>query len=138
MRVLPHERLLTVTRLPRGGYHTKRSIMLAQQSTRRFSIALAFSLALGMAACYAWADEGHNHGDGHNHEHGVQPAGQHGGQVAKTKDLCLEVVYQPKETRIYLYDHAHNHLSARGINGEALMQIRGNENFAKVSNPRGN
>jgi hypothetical protein len=102
--------------------------MLAQQSTRRSTIVLfAFSLTLGMFTYYGWADEGHNHGDGHNHAQGAQAAGQHGGQVAKTKDLCLEVVYQPKETRIYLYDHAHKHLSARGITGEALMQIRGND-----------
>lgn len=102
--------------------------MLAQTTTRRSSIVLlAFSLTLGMAACYAWADEGHNHADGHNHAQGAQAAGHHGGQVAKTKDLCLEVVYQPKETRIYLYDHAHKHLSARGITGEASLQIRGND-----------
>ncbi|MBI2480165.1 MAG: hypothetical protein HYV60_16500 [Planctomycetia bacterium] len=43
------------------------------------------------------------------------------------EDQDLEVVYQPKETRIYLYDHAHKHLSARGITGEALMQVRGND-----------
>ncbi len=101
--------------------------MLTKQLTRRYSVTVTLSFFMGLAASYAWADEQHNHGASHNHEHGNQSAGHHGGQVAKTTDLCLEVVYQPKETRIYLYDHAHKHLSARSVNGEALMQVRGNE-----------
>ena len=85
------------------------------------------SFALGATVCSAWADEGHNHADGHNHEHGKHSVGHHGGQVAKTKNFCLEVVYQPKEARIYLYDHAFKHLSMRGVSGQASMQIRGND-----------
>lgn len=50
----------------------------------------------------------------------------HGGRISKTFLHYIEVVYFPHETRIYLYGTAQNPLSANGVSGEVLMQVRGN------------
>ena len=72
---------------------------------------------------------GHNHDHGHNHaEDPITSHPPHGGQVASTGGFRFEVVYQPRQTRIYLYEPDGRPLSTRGVQGEAVMQVRGNSN----------
>jgi hypothetical protein len=41
--------------------------------------------------------------------------------------LCFEVVYGPKETRVYLRGADHQPMSMRGVHGQMLMQVQGND-----------
>lgn len=103
------------------------------------SVASAFLVGsvVGMAAGYARAGDGHDHGqtshDHAKHDHGAdhdqanRSMSHYGGQVSKTENYRFEVVYQPRETRIYLYGHAHEDLDMRGITGRALMKLRGSD-----------
>lgn len=50
----------------------------------------------------------------------------HGGQVTATKWHFFEVVYKPKETRIYVYSPSQRPIGAAGMRGEVVMQIHGN------------
>jgi hypothetical protein len=50
----------------------------------------------------------------------------HGGQLSKTTGNYFEVVYGPQQTRIYVFDMFRAPKSARGIEGWATMQVRGN------------
>ena len=89
------------------------------------------------AAHHANAHDGHSHGseakapEGQGGQaSGVAAApvaiGQHGGQLTATARQMFEVVYQPKETRVYVYDLAKRPLSARSSRGEIVMNIRDN------------
>lgn len=53
--------------------------------------------------------------------------GTHGGQVTATKFFNFEVVYRPRETRVYLYTPSHRPVAARGVQGRVVMQVRGNK-----------
>lgn len=73
---------------------------------------------------------------GHHHAVPAPPApgpaaarqpGPHGGQLAASNSLLLEVVYRPRETRVYLYDSRRRPVAARGVTCGAAMQVRGNE-----------
>lgn len=101
--------------------------MFNRFSTREaVALLIATGLVVGVTTLNAGADEshaGHNHA---GHDHAANAPGYHGGQVSKTSAYCFEVVYQPKETRIYLYDHNHRHLSMRGVTGQVAVQVRGN------------
>jgi len=55
-----------------------------------------------------------------------KPAPIHGGQLAKGQRQHFEVVYLPRETRVYLYGDGFQPVSARGASGQVLMQVRGN------------
>jgi hypothetical protein len=50
----------------------------------------------------------------------------HGGQMSVAGPYCFEVVYRPKETRVYLYDSDHRPMSAQGVHGQLLMKMRRN------------
>lgn len=50
----------------------------------------------------------------------------HGGQVTRGKYHSFEVVYEPRETRIYLYGPTQRLVSAQGVEGQVTMQVRGN------------
>lgn len=50
----------------------------------------------------------------------------HGGQVTATKWHFFEVVYTPRETRIYVYSPSRRAMGAGGLRGEAVMQVNGN------------
>ncbi|MBI2827214.1 MAG: hypothetical protein HYX69_21290 [Planctomycetia bacterium] len=50
----------------------------------------------------------------------------HGGQLVKGQRQYFEVVYLPRETRVYLYGDDLRPLTAREASGEVLMQVRGN------------
>lgn len=78
----------------------------------------------------ARANSGHDHAD-QDHGRSVQrpsiesePA--HAGQVAKSQYHVFEVVYRARETRVYVYGPAQRPVSARGIRGQLVMQVRGN------------
>ena len=53
----------------------------------------------------------------------------HRGQMFKANAQLLEVVYLPRETRIYLYDSTGSPLSARVASGEVIMQVVGNPEY---------
>ena len=84
----------------------------------------------GQTATSAWAQHaGHDHA-GHDHSGGTArapaaPQAPHGGQISKTAFGNLEAVYQPRETRVYLYDPSMRPVGARGVQGRAVMQVRG-------------
>lgn len=50
----------------------------------------------------------------------------HGGQVTATAQYFFEVVYQPHETRLYLYNSAKAPVSLQGATGEVVLHVRGN------------
>lgn len=54
------------------------------------------------------------------------PAPVHGGQLVEGQQQYFEVVFAPRETRVYLYDASFRPISARQVRGEILMQVRGN------------
>ncbi len=92
------------------------------------------SSVVGMATGYAMAGDGHDHGQaGHDHAKPGQGGTQdhamahHGGQVSATANYSFEVVYQPRETRIYLYGPNHEDIDMRRITGQALMQLRSSD-----------
>ena len=79
---------------------------------------------------------GHETGSHAGHDHGSGPGGggspmaqqcPHGGQMTMAGPHCFEVVYRPKETRIYLHGADHRPMSMRGVHGYMLMQVRGND-----------
>ena len=101
-------------------------------------------------ACFMWAagwtelparaqHTGHDHAvdqqaqhPGQRHPAGTTPAAAargaaHGGQLTKTDSYCAEVVYRPKETRVYLYDRSMRALAARGVQGRVAMKVEGHE-----------
>ena len=51
----------------------------------------------------------------------------HGGQMTVAGSHGFEVVYRPKETRVYLHGADHGPMSMRGVQGHMLMQVRGND-----------
>ncbi|MHC4177124.1 MAG: heavy metal-binding domain-containing protein [Planctomycetota bacterium] len=69
--------------------------------------------------------------------HGLPPAGTkaapaarptpHGGQISVVEPLRFEVVYLPRETRVYLYDASNRPISAKGAAGRVAMKVRGYE-----------
>lgn len=64
------------------------------------------------------------------HDHGTpsaQPTGPHGGQLAASNNGTFEVVYQPKEIRVYLYGPSGKSVSAKGAQGEVTLRVRGHD-----------
>jgi hypothetical protein len=107
-------------------------------------MAFSFSLvgwtstsAIAQHSCCA----GHSHstaGPGHGHaQHGTatsEPAKQpapHGGQITTLPDGACEVVYQPKETRVYLYEKSGQPISAKGVEGEITLRVHGNDQLLR-------
>jgi YHS domain-containing protein len=109
--------------------------------THRF-LAAAMSAAVltsaaGLGPAWAQAPGGadHSHTDGHaghdhaDHDHGAGMAsrGPHGGQVSEAGGIQFEVFYGPQETRLYPYNAQGQSISARGMGGEIIMRVRGND-----------
>lgn len=71
---------------------------------------------------------GHDHGSGSG-AGGPPMARQcpHGGQMTIAGPHCFEVVYRPKETRVYLHGADHRPMSMRGVQGHMFMRVRGND-----------
>lgn len=87
-------------------------------TTTTFSLALLFA----MGAMPVWA-QGH---DGHDHNQQGEAKGLHGGHVVAVGEFHIEVFYAQQETRVYLYDARRQPVSARGMRGELVMQVRDN------------
>ncbi|HEY4760073.1 MAG TPA: hypothetical protein VIH42_05775 [Thermoguttaceae bacterium] len=51
----------------------------------------------------------------------------HGGQINKTANYNIEIVYLPKEIRVYLYDSKDKPVAPRGATGQIVMQVKGNQ-----------
>lgn len=52
----------------------------------------------------------------------------HGGQVTASQSIYFfEVVYQPRETRLYLYGPSQEPLSAKGVRGQIVLRLNGQE-----------
>ena len=70
--------------------------------------------------------------DCHSGQHDIQRQAEdafkspHGGQLSRTLWNYLDVVYGAHETRIYMYDMFRQPVSARGIQGQAIMRVRSN------------
>lgn len=82
----------------------------------------------GHAAHTAMADGGHaGHAD-HQAYAPARPAtpdrGPHGGQLTWIHNYLFEVVYEPRQIRLYLYGPSQQPLSLRGARGEAVMRLR--------------
>lgn len=94
---------------------------------------LAVALAVALLACAIGATNAFAQvaNDPHRHDHGSQThAAQqsaHGGQVSTVGSHRFEVVYGPKETRVYLFGSQRRPVSSRGVRGQMAMQVRGNE-----------
>lgn len=104
-------------------------------------IAFAVGWVLFIAAKVTVAHEGHSHpqqgaqttpvaegspSSATNASAGVQQMNStHGGKVSATRNYQFEVAFYPKETRIYLNNVNGQPLSAKGVSGEAIMQVRG-------------
>ncbi len=56
---------------------------------------------------------------------GTSQTGRHGGQLLTLKKHQVEVVFTPKETRVYLYSATGEPLAVRGVQGDVAMKIRG-------------
>ena len=77
---------------------------------------------------YAGHDHtGHDH-TGQDHEPRASSRGAHNGQMSAAGSYHFEVFYAPNETRVYVYDNRRQPVSARGMRGEIIMRVRGNDN----------
>jgi hypothetical protein len=47
--------------------------------------------------------------------------------MAVAGPLSFEVVYRPQETRLYLYSSQHQPIAARGVQGQLVMKVQGND-----------
>lgn len=85
----------------------------------------------GHAAHDAGATQDHaGHLGGEHAQHRQVPAFEplHGGQIATVGPHNFEVVYLPKEIRVYIYGPSHQPESAKGVEGElALHWISGSQ-----------
>lgn len=75
------------------------------------------------------AHAGHDHGQGSSMRMGapMAPRSPHGGQMTVAGPLSFEVVYRPQETRVYLYGSKHQPIAARGVQGQLVMKMHGND-----------
>ena len=108
---------------------------------------LAISIScVALAAAPVWGHGG-AHGGGSHRPSGsskekqtplVKPVGdlrlaenmvqaRHGGQVSATKWHYFEVVYEPHETRVYVYSPSKRPMSPPRITGEVVMLVNGDE-----------
>ena len=98
---------------------------------------VAFSV-WSMTPKHALAQNMHQHGSHAGQQHqGLSPAGTidasatqptpHGGQLTILGQFRFEVVYRPRESRVYLYDASNRPISARGVQGQLAMTVRGSE-----------
>ena len=63
----------------------------------------------------------------------IAPPGPHGGRMTTMSPLMFEVVYQPKEIRVYFYGQGKKPQSARDAKGEITMRHRDNSRVSHVA-----
>ena len=108
--------------------------MLKNSRFTSVGIALIVTVSVwSMAATDALAQHGH---DGQQHPIPLPPGMDaspfarptpHGGQMSVAGPFRFEVVYRPGEIRVYLYDATNRPISARGMEGQVAMTVRGYE-----------
>ncbi|MFV2069583.1 MAG: hypothetical protein ACC645_21675, partial [Pirellulales bacterium] len=57
----------------------------------------------------------------------TETSGPHGGRVTSGQWHSFEVVYTPKETRVFVYSPPGRQLNVRNVHGDAIMEVRGNQ-----------
>ncbi len=71
------------------------------------------------------------HGDAARLPGGIAAApAPHGGQMTEVTPASFEVVYQPREIRVYVYGSERQPQTARGVQGEVVLQV-GNHSAAR-------
>jgi hypothetical protein len=65
--------------------------------------------------------------------HDQPAAAPHGGQLTTLKSLSFEVVYQPKEIRVYLYGPFPQPASSKDVKGEISLQQRGGKRATRLT-----
>lgn len=80
-------------------------------------------------------DAGHASHDPANHGQKNESAERrvHGGQVSAAGQFQFEVFFAPQETRICAYDARRRPISVRGMRGEVIMRLRGNDGFSRLA-----
>ena len=76
-------------------------------------------------------------------QHGIVPdehaghdqpaAAPHGGQLTSLKQLSFEVIYQPKEIRVYLYGPFPQPANIKDVKGEISLQQRGGKRATRLT-----
>jgi hypothetical protein len=97
------------------------------------SPALLLTAALA-AWAFGWGGTSAYTGEpGHDHPAAsAQPAPPHGGQLKEAKPLNFEVVYMPREIRVYLYGDLPAAQSAKGVTGEVSLQRAGDKRATRL------
>jgi hypothetical protein len=94
-------------------FNTARNILLTT---------VGFAWAIGWGGASGCAQEDAQQG-GSQKERGQSEAWPpHGGQATEVKPFSFEVVYRPKEIRVYIYDAARSPKSAKDVKGEIAVQ----------------
>ncbi len=68
----------------------------------------------------------HQHAGAASHA-ATAPRAVHGGQVTAVQSHVFEVVYRPREIRVYLFGSTQQPVTARGVQGQVAMRVRGND-----------
>jgi YHS domain-containing protein len=85
---------------------------------------------LGIALCssnFVNADEGQDRsGRSGNGSEAKTVTGPHGGEVSRAGNQWCEVVFEPRNIRVYIYDGKGQPVSAKGVRGSVIMKVDGN------------
>lgn len=81
------------------------------------------------------ASAGHEHGSGHDEKTGHEEpaAAPHGGQLTTLKPLTFEVVFQPQEIRVYLFNPFPQPANSKELKGEISLQPRGGKRATRLT-----
>ena len=80
----------------------------------------------------AGAHEGHEHGAGGADHAQAALHPPRGGQLTNMNALVFDVVYRPREVRLYAFDSALCPVSVEGVRGEIAMQVEGHQEFHRA------
>src|SRR3972149_5902472 len=118
--------------------HIKRRIQMSKKHIFTGVIFLTMIVAIVWSLSWSGAFAQATH-SGHDHsEHGMSSPAEHnstgtdhpsetlsaphGGQINKTANYNIEIVYLPKEIRVYLYDSKDKPVAPHGATGQIVMQ----------------
>ncbi|MHB0958838.1 MAG: hypothetical protein ACYC0X_15165 [Pirellulaceae bacterium] len=79
------------------------------------------------------AEPQHGSVDDEHAGHDQPAAAPHGGQLTKLKPLSFEVVYQPKEIRVYLYGPFPQPANSKDVKGEISLQQRSGKRVTRLT-----
>lgn len=114
-----------------------------QKALAVLAMTVSLAWALGPSNAAAQGHAGHAGHAGHGapaahdpHSAAAEQAptqkSPHGGQLTRTARHTAEVVYHPRETRVYLYGMTGDPVAVKGIQGEMAMQVRGSDEVLRV------